>query len=290
MQTQPKNTLKTVSLVIGGIVLTAAIAFGVVFALKNITPKANNSLTPNHVAEVAPADVVSTYTRENIQGLSDEAYQMQNDEDASAYVIYKSGNHSYTVQAPTKLDVMFIAKATSQADDRSTIEEQTTAFMTAKGYDKINNTGSASSENPAYYTYASNSAVCQLGSGRPAEGTPASLPYYSLACLEKKSIEQEYADIEKLFDLYKQSQSLPSFNEVSRTTNSEGNKAYAILALSGGESHPSLLFASVNDAWSYLGDLNTGGESNGKYSLNPTIQAAINDPKYGDFLKKNIGR
>ena len=289
---QPKTntTLKKIGLVLAGILLTVAIALGVVFVLKNATPKANNSLTPNHIAEVAPGDVVNTYSYETIAGLNEETYLTQNDENAAAYVTYKSGNHAYTVQAPTKLDTMFIAKSASQPDDRKTIEEQTTAFMTAKGYDKINNTGSASAENPLYYTYASSEAVCQLTSGRPVEGLPAIPPYYGLACLEKASIENEYGEIEKLFEIYKKSQALPSFNEVSRTTSTDGNKALSILALSGEEARPSLLFAAVDNNWEFIGDLNAGNEANGKYILSPAVRTAINNPKYGNFLKNAIGR
>jgi len=286
MQDQTNNSaLKRVVLVVGGLILLVGIAYGVVFLLKNVMPKATTSLTPTQVTPAAPAEVIANFTTpDTIKGLS--TYQLQTTSTGDAYIIYRSGNYSYTISTPTKLQAIFYAKEKGKQDDKKTIEEQATTFMQSKGYDKINNTGPASAENPSYVTFASSEAVCQLVNTQPADATM--LAYYSIACVEKSAIDQEYVAVEKLLGIYKQSQQPPTFEEAVRTAKTEGDKSFAIVTLGGADQHSALLFVAIGDAWTYVGNLNSTIETNGKYSISSEIRKVINDPKYGDFLKKNI--
>lgn len=286
-QSASRNALKYTVYIAGGLILVTTIALGVVYFLKNVIPKATNSLTPTQVTAASPNEVIEAVKNpETIKDLSDK-YLLQNS-DTTTHVVYRGGNRNYTVSTPTKLQAMYSAKNGKDAGDLQKIQDQITTFMQSKGYDKINNTGTATSENPSYLTYASTGAVCQLTTSKPAEGAPTLLPYVAVACVEKGTVDQEYTAIDTLLTIYKQTQALPDFSEIIRTTKTDADKSMAILSLSGGQDTPSLLFAAIDDNWTYIGNLNGSGATNGKYTITPEMRTRINDPKYGDFLKKNL--
>jgi hypothetical protein len=135
-------------------------------------------------------------------------------------------------------------------------------------------------------TYESNESVCQLVSSGTAvtKGVKAS---HLLACATKAAIDDEYAMVEQLTGLYAKKTTVPTFAQVTRSEQREGKKALSVLLLSG-EKNVRLLFAAIDDKWEYVGNLSSGSKTNAKFTISAELEAAIRNPKYGDFLTRNI--
>jgi hypothetical protein len=94
--------------------------------------------------------------------------------------------------------------------------------------------------------------------------------------------------MDKFLHLY-EGGDLPDFTLATRSVVTEGNKSFTILKLKSQTKAPTLLFAAIQDDWSYVADLNgTGVESNGKYVITPEVKAKIDDPKYNGFLTRYL--
>jgi hypothetical protein len=283
-----RPTRQQLAIGLAGIFAVLLVGVGVAFVLKGVMPK-KLANTPQPSIATAPPKVIAGYEKAGvIKSLSDSSYLRQADNETVAYIRYKLDGHDYTISTPTKNQVLFYAKTKSQPDDTIAIQDQTTAFMHAQGYEKLQTPSMASSaDDVAYVTYAGPTAICQL-TDSPA--LPNLRSYHALACADKTVINQEYATTEKLMAIYKQDRQPLTFKEAVRSTIAEDDKSLSILSLTNVQAHPVLLFAAIGNNWTYIGDLNNskGQESNGKYIVTPEIKQAISDPKYGDFLLKNI--
>jgi hypothetical protein len=288
-QIQPPSSIKhRVLLVIACIAAIFVVGAGMVFLLRTLTVTKDESGGQQGSAPSA-AQMVKEYSKPDaIKALSPATFTAQENSDADAIVIYKSSGNSYAVDTPTKEKVLFYAKDLSVANNKTAVQEQTTQFMETKGYSKTENSGGATSESPSYITYESKGAVCQLSSS-PADTVAKSPAFHKLSCIEKTAIQNEYVAVKSLLDLYGKDNKNEDFNEVIRSTKSEGNKSLAVLSLVADKKATSLLFAAIDKNWAYIGSLSDGtAVSNGKYTISPETRQVINDPKYGDFLKKNI--
>lgn len=258
------------------------IGWGVIMVLKNLEPTRSDD-TPAQV--LTSEEIIAQYTTDGaIPGLRAEAYDKQIDQAARATIVYKPTVATYAVTAPAKHTVLFTPKIPNHPDDTTTIQNQTTTFMEQHGLKKTEPPASDSS----YIIYENAKTACQLSSAnvKNAASTPA---FHKLSCAEITIVQEEYTAIDKLLSLYKRDNQTPEFTEASRSLTSEGNKAMAIVTLTGTNKVTSLLFAAIDDNWSYLGNLSdSGAESNGKYSISAEVQQAITDPKWSDFLTRNL--
>lgn len=274
-------------LLFSGIVLAlVVVVFGTAFLLKNVLPKKESA----SLAVINAEEVVAMYRVPGaISGLSESLYDQQLDDGMNVPVVYKSADHEYMISTQTPSSVLFYSKTPSSQDDVKSIQDQTAVFMRSKGYEPVKSSVVSGDDSPERAQYASKSAICQLtSSGKTTpEGVPAS---HQFACVENAAIDAEYAAIETLLGLYSGAKKdKPSFTAATRSFANEGDKAYAILQLTTKQNSPSLLFASVDDQWSYLGNLSDpASESNGKYVITPEIKAKISDSKYGNFLTRNL--
>lgn len=285
---QPPSTLKRILLIALCFLVIGAVGVGVVALLRTFLPKSNTPTNTNSSGVLPSSEIITAFkTPGAIKGL--ETGYDQQAERAEARVIYKAEGRKYTVSTPTKHSILFFAKSTSQPNDMSSIQEQATAFIAAKGYEKTENTGTAKAENPAYITYKSPIGACQLTSSQPAT-LPGALAYHSLACADSTAITQEYSTTEMLLTLYRNTHPAPSFSESSRLGANEDNKMLSIVSLSGDGARASLLFAAIDGNWEYIGDLGSTSEadSNGKYTVSAEMRSKINDTRYGNFLKSRI--
>jgi len=276
-------TLKRIAAALIVIVTILLVGLGVAYLLKNV---ASNNVVPSSSGQTAldPPNVIMAYSAPGaIAELSSDLYQQQKDDTSDAHITYKSSSHDYSVSIPTKYHTLFYAKNTSNKDDTKTIQDQTTSFLLSKGYNKVETP--ASSSTPVSVTYASQKAVCQLTGSGPISDSPT---YYALACVDMTGIDQEYTAIEKLLSLYKASHQLASFTQAIRSTVTEDNKSLSIINLTEDKSHHSFLFAAIDTNWEYIGDLSGTTTSSGKYTITPEVNTALHNPKYGDFLTKNI--
>jgi hypothetical protein len=276
-------------LIITLVVALAAIALAVVtiVALKSVVPKVESSNVRN-VAALKASEVISAYgTSGTVKALNETVYSQQVNSESESRVLYKADGHSYITSVPAKDHLLFYVKNKLEKDDSAEVQAQTTAFMEARGLSKVNLKVSAANT-PMYTTYKNDATVCQLiDSGIDTQ--LASPSYHELACVATAAVQGEYALIDKLVGLYKNSHQLAEFSQAIRVATSEGNKSLSIISFVGIQSHPALLFAAIDGNWSYVGDIGSGTTSNGKYALTPDVKSAIADPKYADFLQKNIG-
>ena len=278
---------KRILLIIGALLLIGVVSASVIALLRTILPK-NNIDNTNSSAVLSPSEVIGAFKMPGaITGLK-ENYQEQPGQ-TEARLVYTSEGRKYAVSVPSKHTALFFAKNSGQSSDTSAIQEQLTAFIRPKGYEKTANTGQATSENPAFATYKSTISACQLMSAQPVN-LPDARAYHALTCADSTAISQEYSTIEMLLTLYRNGNQTPSFTMASRTNHAEDNKTLSIVNLSGEGKPSSLLFAAVDNNWEYIGDLSSANnaDSNGKYAVSAETRSKINDTRYGTFLKRFI--
>lgn len=267
-------------------IVVVLLSVGTVLLLKSIGAK-NTVSTQPATAVIAPDEVIKAYaTPKAIPELTEDLYQVQQNDTTNTLVTYASDGRKYSVATATKAHVLFSAKKKIEQNDTEKIQTQTTNFMRTKGYEKAETPKATTG--PAMVTYVSKAAVCQLVSSE----TPApenTLSYHELSCVDRSAVEAEYALTEKLLALYKTTPPLPAFKGAIRSGFTEGNKSMTVMRLTGTEAHPALLFVAVDNVWSYIGDLGAGSKSNGKYAITPEVKAAMSNPVYGSFLSKHVG-
>lgn len=284
-----KIILKRIGLTLGVIIGIVAIAWGVISLLKTFTPQAAVIPEPASGRILKPTEVIEAVTTERaISALNPDSFNFQISQTAD--VIYKPASSSFAIVAQTPHNVLFSSKTAQTTDISREVLDQVAVLLESGGYKKIENVGSARSENPTYATFETPLSVCQLSSSRPSANSITPL-YHKLACIDKTTIQTAYESITPLLALFKESgQTVPAYDEVSRTSKTEGNKSLAILYLSGSSDVNSLLFAAIDNKWSYLGNLSgsDGSQTNGKYVLSAELRRTIADPRYSDFLTKNL--
>ena len=274
---------KKVAILLGCVVIITIVATVLLLSILKVP----TSTTNNKKAIAKTTDIMSAFSKSNaIPGLSTDLYQEKTL--TSGAVNYKTSSHDYAIMAPTNKSLSFTSTGKQRSDDTENVKSQTKSLMETKGL-KIASFNPDKLGTASYMTFNNDKIVCQLDatSRKVANNTSR---YYSLNCIDKIGIEGEYTMTDKLLSIYKQSGTLPTFTKSVRMSNMEGSVAYSIIYLSGNKVHNKLLFAAVNDDWNYLGDLGAdiSKNSNSKYSITSELQAKINDPKYGDFLSKNI--
>lgn len=269
------------------VIVIALIGYGVALLLKNISNTVSQNSAKGvpsgqNTAPSAPSAsaVIGDYIQQGTIPALDN-YQVQQDISAPARVTLKADNQTYAVSVSTSSYALFYAKGTPDASDAKTIAAQTADYLKNKGFSSANSVD-ASTADAAYATYTDLGSVCQLTSA--VTSVPA---YYMIACVDKADIDKEYANIKTLLALYQKSNTLSPFTSAITSTVSSGNKIMTTISLTTDKQlHPELLFAAVNNAWEYLGNIGdgSGAVSNGKYSLSPSVISAIHQSKYGDFL------
>lgn len=287
---QQKHSKLAKRIIIVAVILVAlfAVGMGVALLLKNVSNFAKDQNTtqdtgPNKPTKTVPsaASVISGYIDPQTVRVFTQRYQLQQNTTAPARIMYTAEGQKYEVSLSTSNYAMFFAKSAAQPNDPVTIQQKSTSYLESKGFQKA-----AAGKDTSLTTYTNNGSVCQLTS------EPASTPaYYLMACADKVDVDKEYSTIESLLDLYRKDNQLAAFSRAITSTVTSADKAMTTISLTTAPpAHPVLLFAAVDDKWDYIGNVGDGNaaSSNGKYSLTPQIDAAIHDPKYGDFLVSNL--
>ncbi len=281
--------IKRIGIGVAVAVIVAAVGIGVAMLLRNINNLSGVTPTSSQPTSSAPASptassIISDYlTLDTVHTLANN-YQIQQDASGGSNIILKGDGQTFVTSVPTSAYALFFASSPSQPNDSQSIIDQTTSFMTNRGFAKVDNpTELQVAPDQTVTTYDHDGAVCQLTS------SPTSVPeFYTIACANKSDVTKQYDSIQKLLAIYEKGHSLGVFSRAIATTTTSGNMAMTTISLNVTGSHPILLFASVNNTWQYIGDIGDGATSNGKYSLPPDVQSAIHDPKYGNFLIHNL--
>ena len=269
------------------VVALISVGIGVALLLKNIAKNPEGSRLPSssnnqNIVPTAPsaAAIINGYVSLGTIPVFADKYQIQQDATAPSSIAYKADEQNYSVNVTTSHYALFYANSMTQPNNAGTVLAQTTSYLQSKGYQKAAVTPEASTA-----TFTQLGAVCQLTSAPTS--TPA---YYLIACADKIDVQNEYAKVDNLLSIYKKNHQLDVYTRAISSTITSGNKSMTTVALTTAKQHPVLLFAAIDNKWDYLGDLGggTAATSNGKYSITSELQAAIHDPKYGDFLTRNL--
>jgi hypothetical protein len=276
---QSRIPKKLLIIVVSAITLVI-IVLATVFLLKALVPKTQSPGT-----SATAASIVSSYPA--AVSVFAPKYQRQT-APPTVYVYYQASGHTYSVGIAATHRAVFYAKSQTQPDDSKTIQAQTTAYLRDKGFRQITDTAYTTSA-VTYTSFTNNQTICQL-SDTATKGVSNVYASHSFACVDQVSITQEYASVEQLISLYKKGNTAPQFTRADRTLITQGNKSLSILTLVGAQSQPRILFAAIDNQWEYIATLSTGSSagSNGKYVPSASLTAALNNPKYGDFLKTNV--
>jgi hypothetical protein len=279
-QTTPRTMLMAF---LGAIPIVLIISLLTVLGLVVATSKTKK----NNTTSLNASQVISAYSQpEAIASLTSKTYEQQNI--GSGTLTYKLSPHTYSVNQETSNFVNFYATNTSVKDDTKTVTTQTDTFMKNHGLTKDDFTPKSSDS--TYSTYSNGVAICQLENSVKPSNPVDYVQQHTLACADKTTLETEYSKTDKLLKLYTTTEKLPQFNQSIRYQKDDSNKSYAILNLISESKKYSLLFASVDNDWEYVGDLinSTPDRKSGNYTISQAMYEKISAAKYGDFITSDI--
>lgn len=266
-------------IIVGVPVFVIVVGLLTVAGLTRFTSQKN---TPT-AATLKPAEMIAQYQK--IEAVTALYHKIDQPITNSSTVSYTS-DKSYTISLPANNSVQLEQNDTSIKLNDTGAMGASEDFLSKQGLKKMN----VGFETDLFEVFDSETTVCQL-SNAPAFGdNGASL---GLACIEKSAVTNQYSQINKLLALYTEDISMianPSAIQIRTVT--EGNKSLSITDIYGIKSDSgavSLLFAAISDKWEYIGQRTI---SNGSVLIDNSISAdlktKINDPKYDDFLLKNV--
>jgi len=274
-----ESKLRVAVTVLLGLVVVAGLT---ILALKVILPQLHHtSATVSLTSQPTAQSVVANFQRAGaIPALT--GFTMQPVSTSMSGLVYREQGQTYDVYVTSPDAAAYSAK---KSLDFTTISSQVTALLKSDGLAVART--DLSPVTPAV-TYAGDTIVCRLGGSQA--GQTAS---YQFVCLAKDSITAEYTAIAKLLALYKKA--MPgdtlNFTLANRTYAKEGNKQSALLSLTSADNHTKprmLMFGAVDNSWEYITDINSGTVNQGKYMISNAALQALHNPKYGDFLLKQL--
>lgn len=283
---QPKrNKLKIILTILGVVIVAVAVGLLVVkFIQENTasTPSSNTSATHE---QVAIEKIVNEYGGEGGAALFVDSQPQPLSGVAGTFgVFYAAPSSEYSVRVTAQHAVGYPVSL-AQAKVLTGAKAYTTQYLQAIGFQLDTSLSESSSMRDAS-TYASDSAVCQLFLADPVEGADGMVQF---GCVTKADVQKEYEFTQKLLALHSSNEG-GAIKEASRNYSvTEGDKSLTLLTVRKAERTVQELYAAIGDDWEYIATTNDGsGAVNGKYSLSDDARAALSDPKYGDFLTRNL--
>ena len=268
---------------IGVVVLVASFAL-TVLVLKEATPKKANTETSSSLpssTNTSNIDQVLSSYPEAIASFKNEYQPLNSSQDT---VYYKQSDKAYQISILTSKNVTFVATTPNKTS--ASLPSEVTSFFTSRGFTQQSDQA-VQTKTMNFLTYTSKDAACQVSMTVPSSTT---VQVVTLGCVPIADISKEYTFVNQLLSLYTKNNPKPDFTQESRNLVISDNKSLSIVRLMGGSTEPTLLFAAIDNKWEYIATLSTGDstESNGKYVPSTDLTTALNNPKYGDFLKNNI--
>lgn len=268
------------------LVIVAGTAVGTVMILRpNLTKKSDNLTNTTPVVKSA-ADIYSAATTMNaIAGLSEDVYSKS--ETGTAYIMYKSSEKAYAINAPSVKAGYFNAKEGKAIDDRKTVTEQFGAVMSANGLTQAE-APVANTETTSYAIYQNNAVACQLTSSYIKRDTFLS-GNHIIACTDKQAADTAYKTAEDMIALSDAASDKIAPKLVTLATGGKDAVTYTML-MAQGDKQSTLLFAAVDGKYEYVANLSEGDAqyNNGKYTITPDTRAKLSNPKYQGVLLQQI--
>lgn len=281
-QSQPRAHSKLIQralIGLGVVMLSAALTVTLIkIFYKPPVAKTTNVAT---VKELSPTELIKKYS---------DGYKLDNytidTVTANSILSYKLSDTSYTVQISSRDNVKFARADNSVASDITSAIDKSKAFLTSNGFSKASGQ-LATDESQALYDSPAN--VCLISSSMSPDKKASA---YGLVCADKKAFAAERDAIKTLAEMYKNTGGSIDFKSVVRTTHTEGNKSLSLLSINPQNTSKApytLIFASIDDKWSYVGSRVTPSiDVAESFQIPSTLKTAINDPKYGGFLAKYV--
>lgn len=281
-QTHParRRVLISISVVVAFVAIsTLSILFLQRFAPRNVGSQNTADVQP---PVTTAATITKGFTQFNAVS-KQVSFKAQPREDATSSFVHVLPGYAYRLYVTTKDFAQFAPKTDAAALNTTQIIADTQAFVAKYGLTKTEIVP-APAEDILDATFTSDAFICHL--------SPSGTQVYAFACTSTQQLKADYATSAQLIKLYEATlPAVPAYDMATLTTRQDGNKQSAIISLSqSGAAQQSrlLLFAAIDNAWEYIVDLNIGASAKGKYVPTPAVQAKLQNPKYGDFLVKQL--
>lgn len=289
-----KNKLNF-KLIVGTGVIFIIVGVLSVIILGKIAPQKQSSSdkVTKTIVILKPADVIKQYQKQGeIKDLT-TLYQKKDAPITGLNTISYIVSKSYATHVTATDFVQFEQKDKTAQKNHTSIKASTESFLVKSGLDKKPNPQTG--DNPTYTVFDSDQTTCQLIDLPPMIKNGALL---GLACVKKSVINDQYATINKLLALFSGNKAdIASPEFIRLNTIKEANKTLSTTDVYGiglKKTAISLFFAAIDDKWEYIGQLplSTGTTETNQTAISRNIsgelKTAINNQKYGDFLKKNV--
>lgn len=266
--------IKKILTIISGIVLFFSIAGATVLLLKTLNTD-NSQL--NNTKSLNSVEVIKMISSSNIFNVT----KFTAHPNGEMLIGYKTSEKNYQVLATTK-ETLGYYLIKNQTNNRSTTENSIKSLFTKNGLVKTStdNKGTTTEE-----VYTNIKSVCKLEMSYAVSIRDS----YRIGCVNMNDITNAYKSIDKLMTIYKRNQKQFSFNDANIQTSNKDNISYSILTLYTKKNSATLLFASVNNVWEYLGKLTLDDKGTSiSYKMSDELRLKISDSKYKGFLTSEM--
>ena len=300
--------LKIALSIVASLLVIVGISIGTVLLLAHFKSTVKEDTTAQTLKKVSePENILLDYTSKSIDGRSD-AYTIRkkaevqvetgikkndtkpNTEPATTLptnttVIYKKDG-SYQTRINVQDNVQYESKDKTMKDNSSAIKAATEAFLTDQGLRKIND--QITLPGIIYTTYDSENVICQTSD---FDSSVYGAALYGVACVDKILVTQQYKAIDDFLALYAPSDASKKPTEIYENNEIvDGNKKLTTLTVVySAKDSKTLIFAAIDDKYEYIGERAIPNpDVADSFKMSDELKKAISDPKWDNFLKKNI--
>jgi len=293
----PRSKKKWVIIGILVVLILGACGFTSYFLMTHSNSNNSSKNTPALKEVPSPREIIANYEKANIasrNSLYTQRKEVTNSQitepqpgktveigPSNGVIIYQpDGTYGTAISVSER--VQYARKDTVKTNDDA-LESETRAFLENTGF--IEQHSATLGSEATLTTYDSENVICQISDNASLGTSPAT---YGLACVDKATIAAQYETINDVLPLAKDiDRSL--ITDVTIATTAQDSMKLLTLTVSLKDSASTLYFATLGTDWEYLGmrPITNPDDPNG-FTLPADLKAAIQDPKWGDFLTNNI--
>lgn len=304
-----RGLLKIILMSIGSLVLVAGVSIGAILLLRtfiNPSKKAPIAISIQLKTVDAPDALVKEYDDASPLGDRSFAYakrtltlptgisksvNYQSTTEASSSptnttILYQKDSLTYQTNIGLMDNIQYLRKDISIEKNSAAIISATDSFLTSKGLIKAQINTDVTGI--TYVTYDSRNVICQTSDFDATTKTAAA---YGLACVLKSLVNDRYTLLNSLLALYQNSKQMGTLKSVTTNIDATSGTKHLIIifVVPKNGASKTVYFASLGEAWSYLGDRGvTNPDDASSFTLSDQLKTAVADPKWGNFLTQYI--
>jgi len=299
MNTLSKTT-KTILGVTGALVLVAVSTLATIVILRQFEPvdapqnttvgtsPAPDVLLKQYSDSDAIQDRVTSYRTLALPTVSPDDGVLNGDSNepltlaTNTSLIY-SKEGMYSTRISVLDNIQYARTDTSLKDNSESLKSTTVAFLGQNGM--VQRSTDTSVPGIVYTNFESSNLECQISD---ADSSVYGTAVYGLACGLKSAVTDTYKELDSLIALNTAASDKPS-SVISDKNIAEGNKELLTLNVIYGNKAMSLIFASLDGVWEFIGEKviqNPDDESS--FVIPESVTKNISDPKWDGFLIKNL--